>query len=263
LNVRYLLWYLLSPSQLLVLGLVAGAALSAFGRMRPGRILAGMAGVGLLLFGLLPGAAYLAYPLETRFPQPALPPGIAGIILLTGAEQTATSEASGLPQLGAHGNRYVAALRLAARYPDARLVVSGEPMVQAGKPPLGTQTAVARAILSDVGVDPGRVAFEQRSRDTCDNARNTRSLVDPRQGDAWVVVTSAIHMPRTIACFRAAGWSDVIAQPDDYHAALGFHGAGALRIVSNLQLLDSAVHEWVGLAYYRLAGRTDEFFPAP
>ena len=28
-------------------------------------------------------------------------------------------------------------------------------------------------------------------------------------------------------------------------------------------MLDVALHEWVGLAYYRLTGRTREIFPAP
>jgi uncharacterized SAM-binding protein YcdF (DUF218 family) len=69
-------------------------------------------------------------------------------------------------------------------------------------------------------------------------------------------------MPRTIACFRAAGW-EVIPQPADYHVVLGGIDAGTFQIADNLALLDIALHEWVGLAYYRLTGRTQEFFPAP
>jgi uncharacterized SAM-binding protein YcdF (DUF218 family) len=263
LNIRYFLWYLLSPSQLIILGLLAGALLLAAGLRRSGRVLVGGAALALLAFGLLPGARYLARPLEGRFPQPELPSSIAGIILLTGAEKVAASEASGLPQLGSHGNRYIAMLQLAQRYPSAPIVVSGEPLRQQGKPELGTQTAIARAIIDAVGVDPARIVYEQRSRDTCDNASNTRRLVTPAAGDRWVLVTSAIHMPRAVACFRAAGWDDVIPQPDAYQSAVGMHRAGTFRIVDNLDLLDDAVHEWLGLAYYRLAGRTSELFPAP
>lgn len=262
-SIRYVLWYLLGPSQLIVLGLLSGTALLWAGRQRAGRLLVGGAGIALLVFGLLPGATYLARPLESRFPQPDLPDSISGIVLLTGAEKVAASEASGLPQLGSHGNRYVAALRLAHRNPAARIVVTGEPLPHQGKPELGTQTAIARAILEDVGVHPARVLYEQHSGDTCDNAINTRRLVNPAAGDRWVLVTSAIHMPRAVACFRAAGWDDVIPQPDAYQSAAGAQGASSLRIVGNLDLLDDAVHEWVGLAYYRLAGRTTELFPAP
>jgi len=254
---------LLSPSQLLLLTLVAGAVLLALGWQRPGRWLAGIAIVGLFAFGILPCAAYLAQPLQLRFPQPALPASITGIVLLTGAELTGDSEAVGLPQLGRHGDRYVAVLRLAVRYPEARVVVTGGPIGAHGAPVLASQTGVARTILEDVGLDPARLAIEQRSEDTCDSAVNTKALIKPGPGDAWVVVTSAMHMPRTVACFRAAGWGQVIPQPDDYEALPEWAGLGAANIIGRLKLLDLAAHEWLGLAYYRLTGRTQDLFPAP
>jgi uncharacterized SAM-binding protein YcdF (DUF218 family) len=260
---RYFLWTLLSPSQLILLGLLVGVGLLLAGRTRAGRLLASVAGLSLLVFGLLPTAVYLATPLERRFPQPSLPPDVTGIILLSGAERVAASEAYGVPQVGAHGDRYVAMLRLAARFPGARIVFTGDALVEPGKGPLGTQTAVAAATLAGLGLDSTRVTFESGSNDTCENASNTRAMVRPQPGEAWVVVTSAGHMPRTIACFRAAGWPEVIPQPADYQAIAEFRGPGAFRIVRNLALLDLAVHEWLGLAYYRLQGRTREFFPEP
>lgn len=258
-----LLWNLLSPSQLLLLALVGGALLLAVSRVRAGRWLAGLAIVGLLAFAVLPGAAYLARPLQLRFPQPTLPERVDGIILLTGAELADDSEAVGLPQLGRHGDRYVSTLRLAARYPDARIVVSGSPIGAHGRSVLGSQTGIARTILEQVGVDPRRIVVEQQSTDTCGNAANTKALVRPQPDENWVVVTSAMHMPRAIACFRAAGWAEIIPQPDDYEAFPSWGNLGTVRIVSRLTLLDLAAHEWLGLAYYRLSGRTTELFPAP
>jgi uncharacterized SAM-binding protein YcdF (DUF218 family) len=76
-------------------------------------------------------------------------------------------------------------------------------------------------------------------------------------------VTSALHMPRTIACFRAAGWHDILAQPADYQAVPGQWNAGSVQIARNLLLLDAAAHEWLGLAFYRLTGRTAEIYPVP
>ena len=90
-----------------------------------------------------------------------------------------------------------------------------------------------------------------------------RQLVQPRPGETWVVVTSAMHMPRTVACFRAAGWGDVIPYPTDFKVVLGDWDAGTVQVADNLALLDAALHEWIGLAYYRLTGRTQEWFPAP
>jgi uncharacterized SAM-binding protein YcdF (DUF218 family) len=260
---RYLLWTLAGPSQLLLLALASGAVFLWAGWRRTGRWLAGLGVAGLLAFGVLPIAAYLAAPLEHRFPQPRLPARVDGIVLLAGAERTGLSQYTGTPQVGQHSLRYVATLELARRHPDAIVVFSGGPFVEPGKGPLETQTAIAAALLPRLGIDPGRIVFETASRDTCDNAARTRALVRPRPGQHWVVVTSAMHVPRAVACFRAAGWPEVIAQPADYQAMPRFASAGAFRIVANLQLLDLGVHEWLGLAYYRISGRTREFFPSP
>jgi uncharacterized SAM-binding protein YcdF (DUF218 family) len=220
-------------------------------------------GAGLLLFGLLPVSHYLAYALESRIPVTGqLPGNVAGIILLSGSERPAASEAYGEPQLGRHATRYVAALRLAQRYPDARFVYSGGSLKESGKGPLGTQSAVAAEILGSIGLDPARLTYESESRNSCDHAINVRKLVDPQPGEPWVVVTSAMHMPRVMACFEAAGWGDVIPHPTDFKVVLGPWGGGTFQIADNLALLDDAAHEWLGLVYYRLSGRTNSLLPS-
>ena len=262
-SIRWLLWSLLSPSQLILFSIALGIALLALGRLRAARIVLLAGGAALVVFGLLPTSIYLANLLETRFPQPALPDRVDGIVLLAGAERPAASQAYGEPQVGARGNRYVTLLRLAERFPDARIIYSGGPREELGKGPLETQAAVADRILGTVGLDPGRVQFDERSRDTCASGRNARELAQPGSGDVWVVVTSAIHVPRTMACFRAGGWPEIIPQPANYASVLGGWNAGSIRVASNLVLLDEAVHEWLGLLYYRITGRTRQLFPGP
>jgi len=259
---RNLLWSLLSPSQTILGLLVVGAFLLAFGRLRAGRVITVTAGAALVVFGLTPAADYIAHPLETRFPRPELPETITGIVLLSGSEAPAVSEVYGEPQIGAHGDRYTTALRLAARYPNARIVYTGPPAEAPDKGSLGTQTAVAMELLNSLDLEPSRLSFEQASRDTCDNAANTRTLVSPKEGEAWVVITSAMHMPRTVACFGAAGWP-VIPYPTDYSSLTDRFDFGSIQMADNLNLLDLALHEWVGLAYYRVAGKTQELYPAP
>lgn len=271
-SLRWLLWSLASPSQLLLGVTIAGALLLLFttGGVGPpsraarvGKALAVTGGVGLLLFGLLPTSHYLAHALETRFPIPQLPQDVAGIILLSGSERPSASDAYGEPQTGSHGSRYIAALRLAHRYPEAQFVFSGGPRTEPGKGPLETQSAVAAAILENAGLEPSRLNFESESRDSCDHPVNVRALVRPQSGEHWVVVTSAMHMPRVIGCFRAAGWPEVIQYPTDFRVVVGGWNTGTFQVAENLSLLDIALHEWVGLAYYRVTGRIAEFFPSP
>lgn len=269
---RWLVWTLAAPAQLLLLATVVGGLLLAFtpwhlGRptrvFRIARGLVGWSAAALLLLGLLPTSHYLALPLATRFPVPRLPAEVDGIILLAGSERPWLSDAYGEPQTGPHGSRYVTALRLAQRYPGARVVFTGGPRRADWAGPFGTQTATAEAILGSVGLDTARLAIDERSLDTCDHPVNVRALAQPRPGETWVVVTSAMHMPRTVACFRAAGWTDVIPYPTDHQVSSVDWDASDFRIVRNLTLLDDAAHEWLGLAYYRATGRIAEFFPAP
>ena len=269
---RWLAWTLLSPTQVLLsVTLLGGLLLLVAPRrvgpptrlMRAAGMLAGIGTVGLLLFGLLPVAQYLALPLATRFPVPQLPAEVTGIILLAGSERPWLSEAYGEPQTGPHGSRYITALRLAERYPSARVVFTGGPRSAPGTGPLGTQSAVAAAVLGSVGLDPSRVSYDQTSRDTCQHPGNVRDLVRPREGEVWVVVTSAMHMPRTVACFRAAGWPEIVPYPTDHEVEPVQWNVHTFKFGRNLALLDSAAHEWLGLLYYRLSGRIAETFPGP
>lgn len=258
---RWALWSLLSPSQLLVLLAILGPLLALFGAVRWGRRLGLCAAVGLLVFGVLPSSHYLVDALESRFPQPVLPARIDGIVLLAGAERPAATERHGEPQLNRHATRYLTALRLATRHPRARLAWVGGPDRDLDDG-AAAQGLVARALLGSMGLDPARVTFERRATDTCDSAVNAHRLLAPRAGENWVLVTSAVHMPRAMACFRAAGWQ-VIPQPADRQVVIGGWDSNSVRIADNLALLDVALHEWLGLLFYRLSGRTTELLPAP
>jgi uncharacterized SAM-binding protein YcdF (DUF218 family) len=90
----------------------------------------------------------------------------------------------------------------------------------------------------------------------------TRALVKPQAGQQWLLVTSAWHMPRAVGVFRRLGWS-VIPYPVDYRTdgvAIAYRG---FDLKGGLERFSLAAREWVGLAVYRLLGRSDAWFPAP
>jgi uncharacterized SAM-binding protein YcdF (DUF218 family) len=272
LSLRWLLWSLASPSQILLACAIAGGLLLVVARPRAGpparlarvgRALAVIGGLGLLVFGLLPTSHTLARVLEERFPRPELPADVAGIVLLGGSERVAASDAHGEPLLNAMGTRYVAALRLAERYPQARLVHTGGARLPDGARRFSSESGVAAAVLEGTGLDRSRIDYESVARDSCEHPSRVLDLVRPMPGETWVVVTSAMHMPRVVGCFRAAGWVDIVPYPTDHRVVAGDWGRGTFRIAENLVLLDAALHEWLGLAYYRLSGRIAEIFPAP
>jgi uncharacterized SAM-binding protein YcdF (DUF218 family) len=243
---NYLIWLIVKPSQLILLA----ALVSVLGcRWRFGRRLGVLTAALVILFGLVPTGAWLMAPLEARFPAPAMTGGVTGLIVLAGGERVTLSELHSEPHLTSLGNRLTTFLLLATRYPQARLVHTGS----------ARESQVARALILGVGIAPDRIRFEDESRNTCDSARATRALVQPQTGERWLLVTSAFHMPRAMACFRAADW-EVVPYPTDFR-----RGPEPLHfgLVDNLADLDLAVHEWLGLAYYRLKGLTNDLYPAP
>lgn len=255
-SLRYALWFLFSPTQLIVAALLLGGLLLLAGWRRSGRVLFLAGALGLLAFGILPGGAWLAAALEARYPRPQqLPDRVAGIVQLGGAERVALSARVGGPELNAAADRYFVTLELARRYPLARVVFTGNGRDRPEQGIEGGEIAIARQLHAAAGLEPPRLVFEERARDTCENARRTRALVRPQPDEHWLLVTTAMHLPRAMACFRAAGWN-VIPYAADRRAAPGPLEAASFRVGENLVLADEALHEWLGLAYYRLSGRT-------
>lgn len=239
---NYLVWDLVKPSQ----WIVWLAVLALVWWRRPlGLRCAFAASTAMVLLALLPVGSWLIKPLEARFALPASVGGVDGIVVLAGSENVGLSELYSQPQTGEAGDRLTTFLALARAHPDARLVYTG-----------GYQSAVARVVLADAGVSADRIQFDEVSRNTCESAAATRALVAPQENERWLLVTSASHMPRAMACFRASGW-EAVPYPTDFRA-----GQWRFSLLDNLELIDAASHEWLGLLYYRARGVTNELFPS-
>jgi uncharacterized SAM-binding protein YcdF (DUF218 family) len=216
----------------------------------------------LVIGGWSPIGRAALMALENRFPQPPLVEPLAGIIMLGGAVDTHITAERGQATLNEAGERVTTMAELSRRFPQARVLLSGGANHVLTVEPV-TESAVARDVLVGLGIDPARIEMEERSRDTCENAEQSLRLAKPQPSERWVLVTSASHMPRAVACFRAAGFS-ITPFSVDYRT----RGPADLRrpvdsIAEGLEALDLAAHEWIGLASYRLFGRTAELFPAP
>ncbi|MGD9867018.1 MAG: YdcF family protein [Hyphomicrobiales bacterium] len=256
-------WFLAQPSNLLGLMLVLGTLLLWTGWARTGRRLVALSAVLYMALGLSPLGHALVLPLEDRFPRPRLddadPPD--GIILLGGAQDMLVSAARNAPSTNEAGERYIETMMLARRFPDARVVFSGGAATLVYE--AGTESSGARQVLEGMGLEPGRLETEAKSRDTWENARFTHGMIRPEPGSKWLLVTSASHMPRAMGSFRKAGF-EVIPWPVDYRTRGGEDLARFFsRPSEGLRRIDWAVREWAGLLVYRLAGRSDAFFPAP
>jgi uncharacterized SAM-binding protein YcdF (DUF218 family) len=255
-----LVWTLLRPSTFLLVLAAAGLLFAWRGR-RGGLVLASVA-IGLMaLATLLPLGLWLGRPLETRFPQPLpLPERVDGIVVLGGGTEPHLFVGNGRPDFDEAGDRYLAMLELARRFPRAKVLFTGGVGRIEGQPV--TEAEVVAALWDRHGLPPERLLLERESRNTFENARNSAAVARPGPGVVWVVGSTAKHMPRSVGCFRAVGFP-VVPFPVDYRAARAFELKGDLRMADRLWDLDEAAYEWYGLLYYRLLGHIDTLLPGP
>jgi uncharacterized SAM-binding protein YcdF (DUF218 family) len=249
----------IDPGNLLVLFLALAALLLALGRRRAGeRIVIGVA-VAALAVAILPVNEWVGAPLENRFPQPTLPAHVDGIVLLGGAVRVEMSNLRHEVTLNALGERITATVALARRYPDAPVLLSGGDAALIPRPRI-VEAALTKTLMVSLGVDPGRIIVEGRSRNTWENALYSKEAAHPASGQVWLLVTSANHMPRAVGCFRKVGFP-VLPYPVAYTTGSPFGLSFDLNAA--LGPLGDDLHEWLGLVAYRLLGRTDALLPGP
>jgi uncharacterized SAM-binding protein YcdF (DUF218 family) len=253
-----LFWTLTQPATALFFA-VFGAFILQRWLPRLSRLLLAGAALFLLVLSTTPmGRSSLAV-IEDRFPQREVKDPIAGIVVLGGALSPDASAAVGHPQLNDAVERLTALVELARAHPEAKLLFSGG----SGSVlrPDDREADYVPAALAQMGFDPARVALERDSRNTWENALYSKKLMQPREGEVWVLVTSAYHMPRAVGCFRAAGWP-VLPYPVDYRTQPRDQWP-LLDTFGQMALFSVAAREWVGLVGYHLMDRSDAWFPAP
>ena len=255
---------MLLPVNFLIAVGVLGAILLATRWATLGRRLLVISAVLLAIAGFSPLGKLLLYPLEQRFPpwdsSRGAPPD--GIIVLGGAIDPDRSAAHARVAFARAADRIVAAAELARKYPNVPIVLSG------GNASLisddsAKEADYAVAVLEGLGIARERLTMERRSRNTQENAEFTKAIVKPKDGERWLLVTSAYHMPRSMGLFRKAGFA-VEPYPVDWRLGTA---ADLLSFspfsVDGLERIDLAIREWMGLAAYWITGRIDALLPGP
>lgn len=235
----------------LALALLIGLVQLFRGKLWAGRFWVALSVVMLLNVTIAPVGVWLIRPLENAYTRPAeLPEGISGIIVLGGAEGGAGP--SGVPMLNEAAERMTEAAAL-ARQLGAPIIWTGGVGVLTGKGKV-SGAVWAKKMFAELGVPEDQIVFEGQSRTTAENAIYTFQMLNPADGDTWIIVTSAWHMKRSVASFERAGWSGVIPWPTDYRQESDAN-IWRWHLDSKLTVLNAALKEYVGLLAYRIMGR--------
>jgi uncharacterized SAM-binding protein YcdF (DUF218 family) len=109
-----------------------------------------------------------------------------------------------------------------------------------------------RELLLDLRVEDHHIIVENASRSTYENAVETRKCLDRLGIKTVALVTDASHMRRAVLCFRRQN-IDVVPTPTGHRATE--LDRSLLNIVlpspAALEGCHTALHEWLGLAWYR------------
>ena len=122
---------------------------------------------------------------------------------------------------------------------------------------------MAEALVS-MGVPPEAIIEENRSRNTWENVVNIQALLDDAGADDLILVTSALHMPRSLAIFRTQGLDPIPAPTDFLVTAADWEFFlrpdvevqlfNLIPSADDLRLTSMALKELIGMAVYRLRG---------
>lgn len=141
--------------------------------------------------------------------------------------------------------RLMEGIRLWKRVPRSKLVLSGGSVSRWKMP-----TAEGMAIMArELGVPPESIIRESESWDTEDEARLLKPILT---GKRFALVTSALHMPRSVAAFAEKGLTPSPAPSDFQAGQLAIDAWSFVPSVEGLAMTSKAIHEIVGRGVQRL-----------
>ncbi len=206
----------------------------------------------LLLWSIPAVSIWMRQGLERQFPQRSASdyPVVDAIVVLGGGIQGGRAGWRIGPhlQLGADRAWFGAQLYRAGRAPW--VIVSGGNNAWSSSDE--SEANAMRTFEADLSVPASALLLESQSRDTEENALYTKQLLAEHQLGKILLVTSAVHMPRALALFRAAG-IDAIPAPTDFDAVPRQGGLQDwLPDAETLDRSSKAIKEYIAIAIYRV-----------
>lgn len=215
----------------------------------------------------LASSRYVAYTLirdlETRYP--SLPAGQqADAIVVLGGGTRGGDAPRPMVEVNEAGDRllYGAALYQSDAAPV--VLVTGGSIEWLTPEGIGPEANDMSSLMALLGVPADAVWLENRSRNTYENALYSREMLAGAQMNDILLVTSAMHMPRSVPLFEAQGLH-VTPAPTDFlvsdaewqHLWRGGPTSTIINLMPNVEYLTyttRALKEYIGLIVYGLRG---------
>jgi uncharacterized SAM-binding protein YcdF (DUF218 family) len=226
-------------------------------KQKMGKILITIGTLLLFLFSYDAVPNHLLKPLEQRFPpimldsraNAAIDTSSVKWVVLLGGGHTMDRNLPVTSELSEESLvRLIESIRIYKKIPGSKIILSGGAVFD--RYPEAETLSRAAQIMN---VPASDIVLDNDSRDTEEQAVRIRSLVN---NDRFILVTSAYHMPRSVALFNKAGLHPIPAptnhmvlkkkyiRPNDFYPSS-----------SALQKTERAIHEYLGLVWSKVRNK--------
>ena len=178
--------------------------------------------------------------------------GAQAVVVLGGGIHSYLADGLAIDDMQSSALRVMEAARVYKLLADPVVIVSGGP-TELIYPPRPEALACRDAMIR-LGVPANRVLIEDRSRSTRDQAVFIKAMLIERRIDRFVLVTSPVHMGRSLAAFRSVGLAPIPSASAPWSEQLqGFWWEPRGEF---LNLSDEAAYESLAWLYYWFRGWT-------
>jgi uncharacterized SAM-binding protein YcdF (DUF218 family) len=233
------------PSNLILILSLGGIILLLSGKKK--RFAIGLISAALILY-LFWGTGFISLwflgNLENRYPSLKAVDGLRDmneIVVLSGYAETDPALSPSSEVNVASAFRLLETRRIFNFLPGANVLITGG----------GDVPTIMGNLLVSLGVPQSRITIEDQSSNTFENAVQVQKLLKDKK---FILVTSAGHMPRAMGVFKKLGMNPIPA-PTNFMSIKKCQFSHLLPSPLHLSYSDLAVHEYMGIAWYRLTGR--------
>ena len=207
-------------------------------------------------------ATSLTRSIEQEYLPPAeIPQG--DVIVVLGGGTEADSYPRTMVEINGAGDRVLAGAKLYRDQAAPYVLLSGGDITWLSTRP-STPATEMRDLMEFFGVPEKALILQSRSQNTHEDAVYSAELIRQYGFKRVILVTSALHMPRSVALFKAQG-IDVIPYPVDYavpdytwqdlwHEDLASQIINILPNAGSLSMTTTSLKELLGMLVYHLQG---------
>ena len=253
-----ILWFVINPFNFMLFLIFGGLLSHLLQKNLLSKLFYFIFFIFFIISSVVPTGRFMLHSLEKNFHnQHSLPNEVEGVLILSGSIDGILSKEYNTIHLNENAERLFESIALINMYPKAKIIFSGGPAYIFNKKII--QVDLAEEFFSKLGIDTHKINFESRSRNTYDNIFFSKIIANPKPKEKWLVVTSAFHMKRTLNIANKLKWN-LIPYAVDFKQTKKFSWKPSINFLGNIRTFHFASHEWLGLVFYYLTGKSSKIF---